>query len=300
MSFDTSALTAYVQNNSKQIALQAVASAKTAKLLIDNSAVQFDVKGSTGILKMDNTVILQDGSNCGTRNALGSVILTDKVITVKPLKDNTNICSKALYSTFFAQMVAAGNSPENGFTPEFAKSVMDNRAALFAAQIEQLIWKGDTSIVDGGSNLRFINGIEKQVGAGFAITATGADIIAKLQSVYLAMPVTERTQDDFRIFVGEDEYATYLVALANRNIFKATDDMALYGTLAKIEPVAGLNASGKVYATRISNLHLGLDGHSDEAKLRFSMESENWYCDIYSSVGVAVVRPELVGVATAA
>ena len=92
----------------------------------------------------------------------------------------------------------------------------------------------------------------------------------------------------------------YTVALANANIYKPTDDFKLFGTSLTIVPTPGLNGSGKLYAIRLSNMQLGLDGEgdSDSAELRYSIENLQWYQDFQFAVGVAVVRPTEVGVAS--
>ncbi|GAA4326216.1 hypothetical protein GCM10023184_14780 [Flaviaesturariibacter amylovorans] len=298
MPFDVTGLSAYVANNSKAIALKAVANATTAKLFIENGAVQSGVKGSAAILKMDTDANFQDGSSCG-RTAVGNTTLTSKTITVKPISDYQNVCPKSLHNTFFASMLAKGQAPEESFTPEFAAYLMDVRSKKIAAAVEVMLWNGDTALT-GTTNNKHINGIMKQVGAGVALTATGSTLIAKLQAAYLGMPVEVRQAEDARIFIGEDKYAEYLVALANANIYKATDDMVLFGTTIKLQPTAGLNGKNKIYIGRISNFQLGLDGESDmdSAELRFSNETKQWYLDYNFSVGVAVVDETEVGVAS--
>ncbi|RZK45905.1 MAG: hypothetical protein EOO97_00280, partial [Pedobacter sp.] len=183
MSFDVSGLSAYVQNNSKAIATKAVANAQTAKLFIENGSVQTGIKGTAAILKMDADVSLQDAA-CGIRNPLGGITLSNKTITVKPIMDVQNVCPKTLYSTFYAEMIKKGQAPQEELTPEFAQAIMDLRAKKISAVVEKLLWQGDTAITGATNNLKRIDGIVKQVGSGFAITASGADVIAKLQSIY--------------------------------------------------------------------------------------------------------------------
>ncbi len=296
MGFDTSALTAWVSNNSKKIALGAVGNAQTAKVLMDSANVQFDVKGSASILKMSQTITFQDGASCG-RSDLGDTVLSDATITVKPIKINTSICPKALYSTFYANMVAKGNDPESGVDAEFAETMMTNKQSQFSFEIEKLIWQGDTSLTGSTNNLRFINGIVKQVAGGspVALTVTGSTIVNKIQNAFLSMTVAERGSQDFKVFIGEDKHQEYLVALSNANIFKSADDKSVFGTTAQFEVVAGLNGTGKIYMTRLSNLQLGLDGADDVAKFQYSNETEKYYLDIYSSVGISVIDVTKVG-----
>lgn len=298
MGFDKTGLSTYVANNSKEIALKAVTKAKTASLFIANGAVQFGVKGSEKMLAMDADVVLQDGSSC-SRTASGSIKLSDKDLVVKPIKDVQDLCTKDLYNTYFAFNLTEGQAPQEEFTAEFANHIMDLRAVKIAGENEKLLWQGDTALT-GTTNMKRIDGIIKQVGTGYSITATGTTIINKLQSAVLTSNINVRSAEDFRVFVGEDVFAEYLVALANANIYKPTDDMTIFGTTAKMEVVPGLNGIRKIYAARIKNFRLGLDGQGDSesAEMRYSIETTKWYQDFAYALGVGVYDTTEVGVAT--
>jgi len=292
MGFDTTGLSEYVQNNSTAIATKAVASAKTAKMLIDSKNFQAGVKGSAAVKKMSQDIAFTDASSCG-RTANGSTKLSAAKIVVAPIAENSNICPATLWNTYFADMISKGQNPEETLITEFASAITDDRAVAIAAGVENLLWNGDTDSSD--ANLDKIDGIVKQMAAstGSTLTATGSDIIAKLQNIYSQIPVAIRKSADFKMFLGEDDYDSYLIALANNNIFKPTDDFTLYGTTAKLEPVSGLNESGDVYAMRLSNLQLGMDGEADSTKasMEYSNETKQWYLDFAFAVGVTVVDP---------
>lgn len=301
MALNITKLQDYIKPISKELATKAVVDATTAKLLIANKQAQFGIKGSAAILKMDADINLQDGSTCGTRNPLGNQTFSDKKITVVPIKDETNICPKTLYNSYFAEMVASGQNPEQeSLLPEFAKNIMEYRASKIAYGIEKLIWHGDTSLT-GTNQLKYIDGLVKQITAGSTqidlSAITGSTIVEKLQAAFLAMPVEVRTKQDFRIFIGQDTFAEYTVALANKNIFKPVDDMTLFGTTAILEVTSGLNGTREVVAARISNFHLGMDmqGEEETADLKFSIETNQWYQDFHFAVGVSCVYPAEVG-----
>jgi len=172
---------------------------------------------------------------------------------------------------------------------------MDIRSGKISEQVEQLIWQGDTSLSSG--NLKWINGILKQITSGTAgtnytnIDSTKTTVLEQLQEAYSKMPIKARKAADFKIFIGEDMYDSYVADLAKLNIFKPVEDTKLYGTSAVLVPTAGLNGTYKIVATRLSNLQLGLDLESDldKASLRFSNETEQWYMDFHFAVGVAIV-----------
>jgi hypothetical protein len=297
MAFDVSALSAYVQNNSREIAMKAIANSQTAKLLLANKAVQAGVKGKAAILAMDQDVVLQSGANCG-RTPSGTITLSNKTIEAIPLASYVDICPKSLWNNYFNQFLAEGQSPKEEFSPEFAGKIMDERASLIAFENEKLIWRGNTSLT-GSTNLAKMDGFVKQI-TGTTISATGSTIVEKLQTVWKNTPAEQREKEDWRIFISEDNYADYLIALANKNIYKPTDDKVVFGTTAKFEVVAGLNGVGKVYATRITNLRMAVDGtdDADKASFEFSNETKKYYVDFAYALGVAVVIDSEVGVAS--
>ncbi len=290
-SFDITNLGSYVQNSGNQYAVKSVASAKTAKALIDSKNVQVGVKGTAAILKLDSNVSLIKNAGCTTRTAGSSIVLSSRNIVVNQIADQGNICPATLWNTFYADSLAKGAVPQEELLPVFADAIMNDRALKIAAANEKLIWQGDESLT-GTTNLKQINGILKAVTATTALT--GATIINKLQMAFTGSNVDNRNQEDFKIFIGEDTYATYRIALANANIFQAQADDTLFGTTAKLFVTSGLNGTGKAFATRLSNLQLGLDGaaDADKATMRYSVETGNFYQDFAYSLGVAVVYIE--------
>lgn len=299
MSFDKTALSNYVELKSKEISSKTVSESKTAKLLISTNNVQVGVKGSAPILKADSDTVFQDGSTCG-RVASGDVKLADKQITVKIIADKQNLCPKTLINTYYSWVIGSGSEPEGqAVEAAFASYIMDLRSAKIQEQNEQLLWKGDTALT-GSNNLKFINGILKQVASlAININSTKTTLIEKLQDSFLKMPVKISAKDDFRIFIGEDMFAQYLVELANKNIYKDQDDYKLFGTNATLIAVPGLNGTNKVFMTRLSNLQLGVDGTSEDEKatLKYSMETEQFYQDFFWSIGISVIYEDESGLA---
>lgn len=298
MAFDVSGLSAYTQNNSKEIAVKAVTTPKTAKLLISNKRMIAGIKTKEAIRTMDADVQVQENTGCG-RNPQGATTLGEVFLEVGLMKDEQNFCAKSLRNTVYAEYLAKGQAPSEEISSELAQSIMDYRAAKVAAEIENILWKSDKTIT-GTTNYNKIDGIQKQVSAGFAITASGSDMIQKLKSVHLAMPVEIRGQEDYFLFVGEDVYEEYLSDLDNANKFREGSKDVLSGTSAKLFPTPGLNGSNKVYAIRLSNLAYGVDGEgdADKASFQYSNETQQYYMDFYWAVGIKVIRPAEVGVAT--
>lgn len=302
---DTSKLTVAVELKKKDIVKKTITLAVTAALFIGSGNVQMGVKGEAPILKMDADVVIQDGSGCA-RNPLTNAALSDVKIRVKPMKDEMNLCPKVLYNTYFSWALKTGQDPEQELLEDFAMEIGDIRAKKIAEANEIMIWQGDTTLTGANvGNLKMIDGIIKQledyVDAGEDVIDLnglgGTGVTNKLQLMALKMPAKIRKQDDFRLFVGEEVYDYYLMELANKNIYKPTDDTTLFGTTVKLQPVPGLNETGKVVAGRLQAFQLGLDQESDadDMKFSFSKETNQYYMDFYWALGVKVVQPDEVG-----
>lgn len=301
MAFNVTELSDFVEAKSLEYSTLSVRNAQTAKLLIDSGNFQANVKGSAAVLKLDVEANFQDGSTC-SRTALGSVKLSDTTIEVASIADYQNLCPKSLYNTYYAKMLSEGQNPEAEFDMAFIDDIMLKRAENIAAEVEVMLWAGDKSL-SGSNNNKYIDGILKQIPAGgtasyLELSTTGADIVLKLQAAYNSMPVEVRNKEDFRIFVGEDVFDEYSIALANKNVYKPVEDFMIFGTRAKLVPTSGLNTTDKIVAIRLSNLQLGIDGRADadSATMYFSQETKNWYQDFNFSVGIKVIRTSEAGI----
>ncbi len=99
---------------------------------------------------------------------------------------------------------------------------------------------------------------------------TSGVVIAVLDAVYKAIPAQIVDKDDVAIFVGNDVFRTYTIALKNANLFaytfdgQATGELTLPGTTIKVIAVQGLNGTSKIYAGRVSNLFIGTDLLNEE------------------------------------
>jgi hypothetical protein len=287
MAFDITGLGTYVKNG-QGYAIKSIANAPTAKALIDSGNVQYGVKGTAAILKMNSDISIADASTCA-RTVGGSIFLSNKNLVVKPLGSFENMCPKVLWNTFYNESIRQGQLPEEAFLPTFADAVMSERALKVAQENEKMIWRGDLTLT-GTTNLKRMDGIIVQTTAT-TTNATGTTMVEKLQNFFLACDATVRNQSDFVIAVPQTIYNEYLVALSLKNVFKPLDDMTLFGTTAKLWPTVGLDGTRTVWGGRLSNLQLGMDGQSDAdtASMRYSTETTNWYIDFVYGLGIAVV-----------
>jgi hypothetical protein len=292
MALDTTALSAQTDLISNKLITKAIANSATAKKLIETSNYQAGVKTRAAVLKMSAGVTVQSGANCG-RNPLDTTVFGEAVIVVAPLKTNENICAKAFYGTYLQAAISKGQHEET-ISDEIIEQVLAKKIEAVAAVNEKLLWNGDTA-ANVSTGLQFIDGIRKQAKVGnTALTLVGTDTLSRLQNAYSQANIDVRHDEDFYVFVSEQVYDEYLLNLANKNIFKPTDDMKLFGTTGKLFVAPGLNGSREIYMGKLENIQLGTDGTDDSEKagLVWSVETQSFYLDFAWAIGVKVIYPE--------
>jgi len=282
MAFVVSSLTDYARENEALLVTSSVLGSKTASLIKTQGNVLVGVKSSEKIGIMDTDAFFQDDSDCGF-NASGTTTFTQRSVVVGKIKVQEALCPKQLESKYLQKALAAGSTYDS---VAFAADYTNKKSARIASQLETGIWQGDSASANG--NLNKFDGFVKLVAAASASVVhantttyygtplaasagiTSANVIAVVDSVYKAIPAQIINKDDVAIFVGNDVFRTYTIALKNANLFaytfdgQATGELTLPGTSIKITAVQGLNGTNKIYAGRISNLFVGTDLINEE------------------------------------
>ena len=292
MAFVVSSLTNYTEENAAQLVASSVLGAKTASLIKTQGNVMVGVKSSETINIMDTDAIFQDGSSCGF-TASGSTTFTQRTVTVGKIKVNEAICPKDLESKYLQKALPAGSSYDSiVFSAEYSQ----RKADKIASQLETAIWQGDTG--SANVNLNKFDGFAKLVNAASASVVhanttthygtplaasagiTVSNVVAVLDAVYKAIPAEIVGKDDVAIFVGQDIFRLYTIALKNANLFaynfdgKADSELILPGTSIKVIATPGLNGTSKIYATDLANLFLGTDLLNEEERFELFYAKE--------------------------
>lgn len=298
MAFNISALPNYVDQTSKTLLVDTVFGNQTATILKNAGSVTLGVKGTVALQLLSTDVSIQNATGCG-RTPTGDATFTQAYITVVPLKDEQNLCPKPLENKWMVQYLSKGQTYTEAL---FANEIMSARAAKIAQENEKLIWQGDTVAQSGSTTLGKFDGFVKQFATGSISLsgATGSTVVEKLQNAYLLTPSKITEQSDAVIFIGTDVFNEYNVALANKNIFKSTEDKTLFGTSIKLVPVDGLNGTRKAYIGRLRSFQLATDlmGEEDKATMSYSIETQNIYMDYHYALGCKAIYVNEVGVAT--
>lgn len=315
MAFSVSSLSNYTKENEALLVTSSVLGAKTAALIKSAGNVMVGVKSAETINVMDTDAFFQAGGTCGW-NASGTTSFTQRTVTVGKIKVQEALCPKTLEAKYLQKALPTGSTYDS---IPFEQEYSDKKAATIASQLETAIWQGDTASANG--NLNKFDGLIKLIGAasgvvdanvsGFVSGApltsiTASNVIALLDGVYKAIPAKVVAADDMTIFVGQDTFRTYTIALKNANMFnyafdgKADSEFVLPGTSIKVVAVAGLNGTNDIYAMRLSNLFLGTDLLNEEEKFEifFAKEADEVRFAAEFKMGVNIAFPdEIVKVA---
>lgn len=304
MAINVNSLTAYVDENRLPLIRKAVIGSNTAKLF----NLLTGVKGSTALNLLNTDVTFGDGSTCGWSQA-GTSSISQRIITPGAIKVNMSFCDKQLLKYFLNHevRVAAGQKSLPA-EEDFIQGVVEN----VAATLEKALWQGDTA-KSSDANLKHFDGMIKIIeGASIAATktyASGATVASIVNDVYGALPSAVFEKGNVVMYMGSDMYRKYIQELvANGNIILKSDTTASLGNLAMPESilipgtnvtvygVAGLDGTGKVFASYAENFVYGTDLVGDEEKfeLWYSQDNREFRCAIEFVAGVQIAFPDMV------
>lgn len=300
MAYNIAALPAYTSQQSKVFISKTILGTATIALLTSFGSFDPTAKGSEAIQLLDSDVVIQDGSGCG-RNPMGGATLTQAILTVKNLMINQDYCVKDLIKTWAVEELKRTMKGVKYTDALFLDDIGNINTAKAALKLEQMIWKGDTTLAD--TSLKQIDGYIKKIKAsadGYVdlnpTDAVGAtNVLVKLRAAVALMPIELRDSEDFRVLIGSDWEALMIGELADKNLFTPNPEKFIFGTKNKYEVVPGLNGTNIIWAGRMTRLRAG--GEMTEAKFEkyYSPETKRTYFDSDFSLGVVPVYTSEMG-----
>ena len=306
MSLNVGGLTSYSDENKMPLIKKSILEGRTLQYL----TVQPDIKSAATINIIDSTLTAQAGA-CGW-NASGTTALTQRELSVCPIKVNESICLDTLESYYTQKMMQPGSYNED---MPFEVIFADEKAAKIQAVIEDIIWKGDT--VSGTGNLALCDGfnvlatslsgtvVDGNTGSVTAVTGiTSANVIDIVDGMVDSIPADIIDADDLNLFVGYDTYRTYARALRDANLFAYSGaenqgeefSQMIPGTNVRIVAVRGLNGTNRMLLSRKANLYFGTDllNDSEDFKIFFSEDNDEVRFRAKWKMGVQFAFPEFV------
>lgn len=316
MAFDLSNLTKYVDQVSGRLIHQILLEGVTAKYV----TVQPTVKYSESINLLSNTLFLQDGT-CGW-NTSGTTTLTQRNITVCPLKVNQNFClygSNSIEQYWTGMMMKAG-SGANGGTLPFEEVFTDYLAKQTQQEVEKLIWKGSynpagtvySADTAGGSQsctgfLKVLTDASATtVNIAYAGVISASNAITIVDAIVAAIPADIIAQEDIIIFASPAVVQFYKLAIRNANAYhyfvedandvnSITQRVPGYGRIKMVGTV-GLTGTNRLVCSYASNFYIGTDlvSEIDPAvfKVFYAVEADELRYLSRLKVGVQVAFPQ--------
>ena len=296
MSLDLTGLSAYTDEQKMPLVRASLLGGKTLGLI----QVQPDIKSSATINVLSSTPLWAAGA-CGW-SANGSTILTQRTITVCPIKKNEAICVDDLEAYYIQSMMKAGSYNED---IPFEQTYSEELAEQTSKFVETLAWQGDTA---GAGNLALCDGLIKIIDAegsvitGTALAMDAANIIDAVDEMVGAVPVDAIDSTDLTLFMGYAEYRIYAAALRDANLFHYDGaegqnfEQFVPGTNVKVVAVGGLNAQARMFLCEASNLYAGTDLLNDAEQFRIFYSEDNDEVRIIQKmkIGFQVAFPERI------
>jgi hypothetical protein len=299
-SLNVSAISTYTDQVSGELIRDAVLRGRT----LDIINVQGGIKQAEAVNLMGSTLNGQAGA-CGW-NESGSTPLTQRNITVCPIKVNESICLDTLEKYWTNTIMKEGSFNES-MPPTFEQKFSELKRDQISALVEDLYWKGDTAS-GATANLRLCNGILKTIsteitvvtGTTSAVTSTNA--VAVMDVLIGRIPTNIIADENLVAFMGYDMYRTVNKGLRDANNFNYSFDstdqwMSVYpGTNVKMVAVPGLNATGNILITPTWNLIAGVDlqDESDQLRIFFDENDDEVRVRAKLKIGAQCAYPQYI------
>jgi hypothetical protein len=307
MALSFSGISAYTKQEIAPLLTEAVFAAKTQSLIKSGGILLPKTKSSVAVPKLATNANFQVDA-CGW-DPSGTTTLSQATVTVGKIKMEETICPKDFEAYFSQEALKAGSTYEDFGWAEFQTKFTEQKNKMIAKQLEVGLWQGDTD--SAVENLKRFDGLIKIIDAGSPVNAnvsgyvsggpistiTAANIVASLNGVYKAIPVEIIDADDLKVFVGNDTYRLAVLAYQALNLYNykvdgdATQTFIIPGTNVELVAVNGLNGTGDIYATTLSNIAMAFDLEAEEENYKI------WYSQDNNEVRYRVAFKLGIGVA---
>lgn len=301
--YDLGGLSAYVDQLSSDIISEAVLSPVTMSYV----NVIPGIKGTQNVNLLEETLSVQTGTTCGWNDA-GDVTFVAVPLTVQALKVNQSLCLEQLNTLWLGQYLNAGSYNEQA---PFEQAIVDLQTKQIKRHNEDLIWNASSGTSTFSGFIELLTntaGIVELTGATALCSVTGSSVVEKANNVLTqvdniinALDRNIYDRDDIVIFMSQQQFKCYLVALRNVNNFHFTEPTLgqVYETFHpqtkyKVVGVPGLNGSSLIAAAPMQYFMVGVDLMSDEDSFRSWWSQDFQEVRIMSAwkLGTAIAFPQ--------
>lgn len=224
-----------------------------------------NVKSKIKLAQLNIGSILQ-AADCSFSNT-GEGTLAQKSFEVEPIKINLSYCKRTFETNYLSQILRPGSNNAEVMPPSVEAFLLGEVANKVSADLEQLVWKGDTATASYPLSLQ--DGLQKQLLADAAVVDVSAtasvtigNVISQISSVYDA--ILPQILDEAVIMVPSTIYRLYRQALAaaSSEAYYMQDHAELRFLGVQVIQAKGMGDK-KMVAGRLSNFLLLTDLISD-------------------------------------
>lgn len=286
----------------------------------DYISIQTGVKYADSINLLTNTLTAVAGG-CGAISPTGSTTLTQRDITVCPIKVEESVCVDEFEQYWIGQLAREGSY--NEFAPEvFNQVYLANKVEKIGQLVEDLFWKGSTNGTYGGGNLTLCQGLldilENTAATNSVIvgtTASGA-LVTTTTSANYALTVVDQMisnlpndvldDNSLTLFMSHANFRILMNALRNANYFVAYDGQQhtwvlenYTNTNVRIVATRGLNGRNEMVLAPAWNFYFGTDSfgearNGDGFQFWYDIRDNITYFRAKLKVGAQVAFPQYV------
>ena len=281
----------------------------------DYISVQSGIKYADSINLLTNTLVAAAGA-CGTISPSGSTVLSQRDITVCPIKIEESICVDEFEQYWVGQLAKEGSY--NEFAPEaFNQLYLSNKVEKVGQLVEDIFWKGSVSSTYGGGNLALCNGIlhilegtsatNSVISTTYSGALTTANAITIVDDLVSLIPNDILDAADLTLFMSHNNFRVLMNALRNNNYFYGFDGTTGHtwvldnytNTNVRIVATRGLNGRNEMVLTPSSNLFFGTDSfgearNGDGFQFWYDMRDNITYFRAKLKVGAQVAFPSYI------
>ena len=281
----------------------------------DYISIQTGIKYADSINLLTNTLVAVAGG-CGAISPTGSTTLTQRDITVCPIKVEESICVDDFEQYWIGQLAREGSY--NEFAPEvFNQLYLANKVEKVGQLVEDMFWKGSVSDTFGGGNLALCNGIlhilentaatSSIISTTYSGALTTANAIEVVDDMISKIPNDVLGESDLTLFMSHANFRVLMNALRGEKYFFGYDGVQGHtwvldnytNTNVKIVAVRGLNGRNEMVLTPASNLFFGTDSfgearNGDNFQFFYDIRDNITYFRAKLKVGAQVAFPQYI------
>jgi hypothetical protein len=281
----------------------------------DFISIQPGIKYADSINLLTNTLVAAAGG-CGTISPTGSTTLTQRDITVCPIKVEESVCVDELEQYWIGQLAREGSY--NEFAPEvFNQLYLENKTQKVGQLIEDLFWRGSLSSTFGGGNLALCNGVlhilentsatNSIISTTYSGALTTANALTVVDDMISLIPNDVLGANDLTLFMSHTNFRVLMNALRNNNYFHGYSGVTEHtwvlenytNTNVRIVATRGLVGRNEMVLTYATNLFLGVDSfgearNGDGFQFFYDIRDNTTYFRAKFKVGAQIAFPQYV------